>query len=72
ARQDRVFGAALGLSFALHAAVLSMHFKFSEGVRWKQESAPLEVVLVNARTKPAPAKADVLAQANLDRGGTVE
>jgi protein TonB len=41
-------------------------------VRWKQESAPLEVVLVNARTKPAPAKADVLAQANLDRGGTVE
>jgi protein TonB len=71
-RQDRVFGAALGLSFALHATVLSIHFKFSEGVRWKQESAPLEVVLVNARTKPAPAKADVLAQANLDRGGTVE
>ena len=71
-RQDRVFGAALGLSFALHATVLSMHFKFPEGVRWKQESAPLEVVLVNARTKPAPAKADVLAQANLDRGGTVE
>src|SRR5512134_3851261 len=71
-RQDRVFGAALGLSFALHAAVLSMHFKFSEGVRWKQESAPLEVVLVNARTKPAPAKADTLAQANLNRGGTVE
>ena len=71
-RQDRVFGAALGLSFALHATVLSMHFRFSEGVRWKQESAPLEVVLVNARTKPAPAKADVLAQANLDRGGTVE
>jgi protein TonB len=30
------------------------------------------VVLVNARTKPAPAKADVLAQTNLDRGGTVE
>lgn len=71
-RQDQVFGAALGLSLALHVAVLSMHFKFSEGVRWKQESAPLEVVLVNARTKPAPAKADVLAQANLDRGGTVE
>ncbi|HEU4352185.1 MAG TPA: TonB family protein [Burkholderiales bacterium] len=71
-RQDRLFGGALGLSLALHAAVLSMHFKFPEGVRWKQESAPLEVVLVNARTKPAPAKADVLAQVNLDRGGTVE
>ena len=68
-RQDRVLGAALGLSFALHAALLSMHFKFPEGQRWKQESAPLEVVLVNAKTKLAPAKADVLAQANLDRGG---
>ena len=35
-------------------------------------SAPLEVVLVNAKTKERPAKADVLAQANLNRGGTVE
>jgi len=71
-RQDRVLGAALGLSLALHAGLLSVHFKFPEGMRWKQESAPLEVVLVNATSKPRPAKADVLAQANLDRGGTVE
>jgi len=71
-RQDRVLGAALGLSLALHAGLLSVHFKFPEGMRWKQESAPLEVVLVNAKSKPRPAKADVLAQANLDRGGTVE
>jgi periplasmic protein TonB len=67
-----VLGAALGLSLALHAGLLSLHFNFPEGVRWKQESAPLEVVLVNTRTKERPAKADVLAQANLDRGGTVE
>ncbi|HEX5767259.1 MAG TPA: TonB family protein [Burkholderiales bacterium] len=71
-KQDRVLGAALGLSLALHAGLLSLHFSFPEGVRWKQESAPLEVVLVNTRTKERPAKADVLAQANLDRGGTVE
>jgi periplasmic protein TonB len=72
-KRDRVLGAALGLSLALHVAVLSVHFRFPEGVRWKQErSAPLEVVLVNAKTKERPAKADVLAQANLDRGGTVE
>jgi protein TonB len=71
-RQDRVLGAALGLSLALHAALLSMHFKFPDGRRWKQESTPLEVVLVNARMKERPAKADVLAQANLARGGTVE
>src|SRR5918999_2589035 len=71
-RQDRLLGAALGLSLALHAALLSVHFKFPDGMRLKQESAPLEVVLVNAKTKERPAKADVLAQANLDRGGTVE
>jgi protein TonB len=71
-RQDRVLGAALGLSLALHAALLSMHFKFPDGRRSKQESAPLEVVLVNAKTKQRPGKADVLAQANLDRGGTVD
>jgi len=72
ARQDRVLGAALGLSLALHAALLSVHFKFPDGQRWKQENAPLEVVLVNAKTKERPARADVLAQANLDRGGTVD
>ena len=71
-RQDRVLGAALGLSLALHGALLSMHFKFPEGLRWKPESPPLEVVLVNARSKERPAKAEVLAQANLNRGGTVE
>jgi protein TonB len=71
-RQDRLLGAALGLSLALHAALLSVHFKFPDGMRARQESAPLEVVLVNAKTKERPAKSDVLAQANLDRGGTVE
>jgi protein TonB len=72
ARQDRVFGAALGLSLALHAALLSVHFNFPQGLRWKPESAPLEVVLVNARTRERSANPDVLAQANLNRGGTVE
>jgi periplasmic protein TonB len=71
-KQDRMLGAALGLSLALHAALLSVHFKVPQGLLWKQESAPLEVVLVNAKSKDRPAKADVLAQANLDRGGTVE
>jgi protein TonB len=71
-KHDRALGAALGLSLALHAALLSVHFKVPQGLLWKQESAPLEVVLVNAKSKDRPAKADVLAQANLDRGGTVE
>ena len=70
--RDRVLGAALGLSLALHIALLSVHFRSPDGLRWKQESAPLEVVLVNAKTKDRPAKADVLAQSRLNRGGTVE
>jgi|SRR5688572_1472221 periplasmic protein TonB len=72
AAQDRVLGAAIGLSLALHFVLLSMHFHFPDGKRWKQESAPLEVVLVNAKTRERPGKADVLAQSNLNRGGDVD
>ena len=70
--QDRVLGAALGLSLALHGALLTMHFRMPDASRLKSPSASIDVVLVNARTKDRPAKADVLAQANLNRGGTVE
>ena len=70
--QDRVLGAAIGLSLALHAALLSMHFKFPDTLRWKAPNNSLEVVLVNAKSKERPAKADALAQANLSQGGTVE
>jgi protein TonB len=69
---DRVLGAALGLSILLHAAMLSVHFKFSDPRLWKAASQPLEVVLVNAKTREKPARADILAQANLDRGGNVD
>ena len=68
-----MLGAALGLSLALHAGLLSVHFSSPERARSKKpESPPLEVVLVNARSKERPARAEVLAQSNLDRGGTVE
>ena len=72
AGRDRVFSAALGLSIVLHAMVLSVHFKFPDALRWKSANAPLEVVLVNAKTRDKPSRADVLAQANLDRGGNVD
>src|SRR5687767_14187031 len=72
ARQDRVLGAAIGLSLALHAGLLSVHFKFPDSLAWKPVHASLEVVLINAKTKERPAKADTLAQANLNRGGTVD
>ncbi len=72
APNDRLLGTALGVSLVLHAVALAVHFKFPEAIRWKTENQPLEVVLVNAKTKERPAKADVLAQANLDRGGNVD
>jgi protein TonB len=70
-QRDRLLGAAVGLSLALHAVLLSLHFRMPDN-RWQRSNAPLEVVLVNAKTRERPAKAEVLAQANLNRGGTVE
>jgi periplasmic protein TonB len=72
AGHDRVLAMALGTSIVMHAVLLSVHFKFPSALRSPSAEPRLEVVLVNARTKERPAKADVLAQANLDRGGTVD
>jgi protein TonB len=63
---------ALGASIFLHAMALSIHFKLPDIIRDKYGSLPLEVVLVNSKTKAAPVKADVLAQANLDGGGNTD
>jgi len=69
--RDRMLSTALGLSIAVHAVALGVHFKFPDAIRW-QPPQPLEVVLVNAKTRERPVHADVLAQANLDRGGDVD
>src|SRR5437879_13413121 len=52
--------------------MLSVHFKLPAPLQRKAANQPLEVVLVNATTREKPAQADVLAQANLDRGGNVD
>jgi periplasmic protein TonB len=69
---DRALALAVGASILLHGALLSVQFKFPEALRWKPEHQPLEVVLVNAKTRERPARAQVLAQSNLDRGGNVD
>jgi protein TonB len=71
-RDERVLGAAVGISILLHGAILSMHFKFPDPVRWKSANQPLEVVLVNAKTRERPSRPKVLAQSNLNRGGNVD
>jgi periplasmic protein TonB len=70
--QDRVLGAAIGISLAVHATLLAVHFKLPDALRWKPSAQTLEVVLVNAKTRERPVNAELLAQANLDRGGNVD
>lgn len=65
-----LFPLALGASLALHAAILSI--TFSGYTPPPEKDRGLEIVLVNARHDRAPDKADVLAQANLDGGGTTD
>lgn len=68
----RVAGIALAASIAIHAAVLALHFSLPALDLSHDRTPPLEIALVNAKTKLAPAKADILAQANLDGGGNTE
>jgi protein TonB len=71
-RATRLLCGSVAVSILLHAALLAVHFDFPDTLRWRSASQPLEVTLVNARTKQKPVKARALAQANLDRGGNLE
>jgi protein TonB len=64
-------GVAIGVSIALHAIALSLHFTLGTG-RTPDRTPPLEVALVNAKSASKPVKAELLAQANLDGGGNTE
>ena len=65
------FGVAIAISLIVHAVILTIHFE-PEIKRLANKLPALEVVLVNAKTKKAPEKAELLAQANLDRGGNTD
>lgn len=64
---------AIVVSAILHIGLIaSVNFTFPS-LRFEKDKMPaLDVVLVNAKTKSKPKKADALAQANLDRGGNTE
>lgn len=72
---DRIshpFGMALALSALTHAVLIgTLGFK-PRLDHAKDKTPPLEIVLVNAKTRTAPLKAEVLAQSNLDRGGNTD
>ncbi len=65
------FAVAIWVSVFVHATILTIHFQ-PELKKLKDSFPSLDVVLINAKTKTAPDKAELLAQANLDRGGNTE
>lgn len=63
---------ALGLSVAVHAALVTVRFVDPEGFNRVFKDTPLEVVLVNARSNERPDKAQAIAQASLAGGGELD
>lgn len=71
AKTISAFGVAIAISVIVHAVILTIHFE-PELKKLANKLPSLDVVLVNAKTKNAPDKAELLAQANLDRGGNTD
>lgn len=63
---------ALGLSILVHVVVLAVRFQPFDLKRMMDRGPPLEVALVNAKTKSRPTEAQLLAQAHLDGGGNTD
>jgi protein TonB len=63
---------ALGVSIAVHAALLTVRFVDPERFNRVFQDTPLEVILVNARTSEKPDKAQAIAQASMAGGGEAD
>ncbi len=63
---------ALGVSAAVHAALLFVRIVNPDAFERVFEDTPLEVILVNTRSKEMPVKAQAIAQAQLAGGGEAE
>lgn len=71
-RQFSTLQIALGVSVAVHAALLTVRFVDPQSFNRVFQDTPLEVVLVNARTNEKPDKARAIAQANMAGGGDLD
>ena len=60
---------ALGISVAVHAALLTVRFVDPQAFNRVFQDTPLEVILVNARTNDRPDKAHAIAQTSMAGGG---
>lgn len=63
---------ALMASLALHGIAMSTQFTLVNPKHFEDMTPPMEVVLVNAKTREAPLNPDVLAQHDLAGGGNVD
>ena len=63
---------ALGVSIAVHAALLTVRIVDPESFNRVFQDTPLEVILVNAKTSEKPDKAKAIAQASMAGGGETE
>lgn len=64
---------AFTLSVLLHLFVIfGVGFKMPDRSHFENPNAMLEVVLVNAKSRTTPVKADAMAQHNLDGGGNTD
>lgn len=70
--RSRVLYASVAASLLLHAILLMVHFKFPNALRLQTSNQTLDVILVNAKSRERPGRADALAQANLAGGGDTD
>jgi periplasmic protein TonB len=68
-RQFSTLQIALGISLAVHGALLTFRFVDPQSFNRVFEDTPLEVILVNANANERPDKAAAIAQASLAGGG---
>ncbi|SFV09639.1 TonB family protein [Pseudoduganella namucuonensis] len=71
-KENRFLYLALGVSLVVHGALLAVNFVAPRNFKVEPTDPGLEVILVNAKHAKKPLKADVLAQANLDGGGSAD
>ena len=70
---DDRFSKAILISAIVHTVfIFGIQFQKANPELFENWNKPIDVVLVNAKSKDKPLQADVLAQHNLDGGGTVE
>ncbi len=72
ALRDTTFMYAFAASMVIHGVLVGMRFHVFDINTTKDVGPPLTVALVNAKSQAKPAKAEILAQANLDGGGNTD